>query len=104
MIDRFLGGELRNPAALIVGFASQTSALLDPDIAKLGDAMDDCEVSVDTASILATRRRVTAIRSQAISYRRNMTVLDVMIAVGGLTDYAAGNRASGSPHNGRYRD
>ena len=70
MIDRFLAGELCDPAALIVGFASQTSALLDPDIAKLGDAMDDCEVGIDTASILATRRRVTAIRSQAISYRR----------------------------------
>lgn len=30
---------------------------------------------------------------QALSYRANMTVLDVMIAVGGLAEYAAGNRA-----------
>jgi polysaccharide export outer membrane protein len=30
---------------------------------------------------------------QAISYRDNMTVLDVMIATKGLTKYAAGNRA-----------
>jgi polysaccharide export outer membrane protein len=30
---------------------------------------------------------------QAISYREHMTVLDLMIAVGGLTDFAAGNRA-----------
>lgn len=30
---------------------------------------------------------------QAIPYRENMTVLDVMIAVGGLTQFAAGNRA-----------
>jgi polysaccharide export outer membrane protein len=29
----------------------------------------------------------------AIPYRENMTVLDVMIAVGGLTDFASGNRA-----------
>ncbi len=29
----------------------------------------------------------------AIPYRKNMTVLDLMIAVGGLTDFAAGNRA-----------
>ena len=30
---------------------------------------------------------------QAIPYREKMTILDVMIAVGGLTEFAAGNRA-----------
>jgi polysaccharide export outer membrane protein len=30
---------------------------------------------------------------QALQYRRGMTVLDVMIEVGGLTEFAAGNRA-----------
>ena len=30
---------------------------------------------------------------QAIAYRQGMTVLDAVLAVGGLTDYAAGNRA-----------
>lgn len=35
-----------------------------------------------------------AARPQAIPYRRDMTALDVMIAVGGLTEFAAGNRAS----------
>jgi polysaccharide export outer membrane protein len=35
-----------------------------------------------------------AAQPQAIPYRKNMTVLDVMIAVGGLTEFAAGNRAS----------
>ncbi len=34
-----------------------------------------------------------ATEPQAIPYRENMTVLDVMIAVGGLTEFAAGNRA-----------
>jgi polysaccharide export outer membrane protein len=34
-----------------------------------------------------------AARPQAIAYRANMSVLDVMIAVGGLTRFAAGNRA-----------
>ena len=32
-------------------------------------------------------------RPQALSYRSGMTVLDAMIAVGGLTQFAAGNRA-----------
>lgn len=31
---------------------------------------------------------------QALPYRENMTLLDVMIAVGGITDFAAGNKAS----------
>ncbi len=31
---------------------------------------------------------------QALPYRSTMTLLDVMIAVGGLTDFAAGNRAT----------
>jgi polysaccharide export outer membrane protein len=35
-----------------------------------------------------------ATRPQTIPYRQNMSVLDVMIAVGGLTDFAAGNRAT----------
>ena len=35
-----------------------------------------------------------AARPQALPYRENMTLLDVMIVVGGITDFAAGNRAS----------
>lgn len=34
-----------------------------------------------------------AARPQAVPFRQNMTVLDVMIQVGGLTDYADGNAA-----------
>jgi polysaccharide biosynthesis/export protein len=34
-----------------------------------------------------------AAKPQAIPYRENMTLLDVMIAVGGLTEFASGNRA-----------
>ncbi len=35
-----------------------------------------------------------AARPQTIPYRQNMSILDVMISVGGLTDFAAGNRAT----------
>jgi polysaccharide export outer membrane protein len=34
-----------------------------------------------------------AAQPKAIQYRQNMTVLDVMIEVGGLAEFAAGNRA-----------
>ena len=35
-----------------------------------------------------------ASKPQTMSYKKNMTILDVMIAVGGLTDFADGNRAT----------
>jgi len=35
-----------------------------------------------------------ATRPQALPYREKMTLLDVMIAVGGMTDFADGNRAN----------
>ena len=35
-----------------------------------------------------------AAKPQVLPFRQNMTVLDVMIAVGGLTDFAAGNDAT----------
>jgi len=34
-----------------------------------------------------------ASKPQSLNYRANMTILDVMIAVGGLADFAAGNKA-----------
>ena len=47
-----------------------------------------------------------AAKPQAVPYRQNMTVLDVMIVVGGLTDFADGNRAvlvRGSEQGKQYR-
>ncbi len=35
-----------------------------------------------------------ASRPQALSYRRDMSLMDVMIAVGGVTEFASGNRAN----------
>jgi polysaccharide biosynthesis/export protein len=34
-----------------------------------------------------------AAKPQALNYREHMTLIDLMISVGGLTDYAAGNKA-----------
>ncbi|MYM28234.1 sugar ABC transporter substrate-binding protein [Duganella sp. CY15W] len=35
-----------------------------------------------------------AARPQALAYRQGMSLMDVLIAVGGITDFAAGNKAS----------
>jgi len=52
-----------------------------------------------------------AAKPQAVSYRQNMTLLDVMVLVGGLTDFADGNSAvlvrgaeGGKQYNVRLKD
>jgi len=52
-----------------------------------------------------------AAKPQSLPYRQNMTILDVMILAGGLTDFAAGNRAvlvrgaeGGKPYSVRLND
>ena len=35
-----------------------------------------------------------AARPQALAYRRDMSLMDVLIAVGGVTEFASGNKAS----------
>ena len=52
-----------------------------------------------------------AAKPQSLPYRQKMTLLDVMIAVGGLTDFAAGNSAtilrggaSGTQYSVRLKD
>ncbi len=79
--------------------AGKTPSELAKDITKvLSEYVQDPKVTVIVQNFVGPFDRQIrvvgeATRPQAISYRRNMTVLDVMIAVGGLTDYAAGNRA-----------
>lgn len=41
-----------------------------------------------------------AVNPRALPYRAHMTVLDVMLEVGGLTEFAAGNRAKIIRHHG----
>lgn len=47
-----------------------------------------------------------AAKPQILAYKQKMTILDVMIAVGGITDFADGNRATilrTSENNAQYR-
>ena len=60
--------------------------------------LQDPVVTVVVANFGAANSELVRVIGQAtrpatLPYRQNMTLLDVMIAVGGLTDFAAGNRA-----------
>lgn len=81
--------------------------------ARLAEYVQDPKVTVIVTNFVGPfdqQIRVVgeAAKPQAIPFRRNMTVLDVMIQVGGLTEFAAGNRAvlvrgSGTPAQASFR-
>ncbi len=65
---------------------------------RLKEYIQDPKVSVIVTNFVGPFERQIrvvgeAAKPQAIPFRRNMTVLDVMIQVGGLTEFASGNRA-----------
>lgn len=65
---------------------------------KLADYVQEPRVTVIMQDFIGpTDRQIRVVgqaaNPQALPYRRDMTVLDVLIAVGGLTPYAAGNNA-----------
>lgn len=78
----------------------KTSVQLARDVeAQLGKYVRDPVVTVLVTGFVgpySEQIRVVgeAAKPQFLSYKKNMTLLDVMIAVGGLTDFAAGNSAS----------
>lgn len=63
-------GELTDPGDLIAEFAMAITAELDPDVAALGDDLDDCETDIDADRIFELRKQVTRVRATSIGYRR----------------------------------
>ncbi|MEO5867287.1 MAG: zinc transporter ZntB [Sphingomonas sp.] len=63
-------GETRDPGDLIAEFATAITADLDPEVADLGDDLDDCEAALDADRVFELRRTVTKVRVSAIGYRR----------------------------------
>ncbi|MBX9795341.1 CorA family divalent cation transporter [Sphingomonas sp.] len=63
-------GHIHDPGDLIAELASAITEELDPEVAELGDTLDDCEEQLDPGRVFELRRQVTAVRVQAIAYRR----------------------------------
>jgi zinc transporter len=63
-------GELTDPGDLVSALCQEISSQLDPVIASLGDAVDDCESEMQSANIYDLRRSITHNRSDAIAFRR----------------------------------
>ena len=73
VVEAIEGGEIRDPGDLIAEFATAITANLDPEVADLGDTLDDCEADLDADKVFELRRNVTKVRVAAIGYRRFLT-------------------------------
>ena len=63
-------GRILDPGDLVAAFAREISRELDPQVAALGDELDDCESQLETGNIYRLRMSIAQIRSSAISFRR----------------------------------
>jgi zinc transporter len=71
MVDaEMVAGHILDPGDLVWVLASTITAELDPDVAALGDTLDDCEEMFGPTNALALRRKIASARSRAIAYRR----------------------------------
>lgn len=93
-------GKVSTPLVDEIEATGKTSVQLARDVEKILEKyVRDPVVTIIVTSFVgpyAEQIRVIgeAARPQVLPYKKNMTVLDVMIAVGGLTDFAAGNSAT----------
>ncbi|MEC9067023.1 XrtA/PEP-CTERM system exopolysaccharide export protein [Pelagerythrobacter marinus] len=92
-------GRITTPLVADMPAVGKTPAMLAEDIRlQLSQYIEEPLVSVIVTNFAGTfsqQIRVIGATEQpaSIPYRANMTVLDAMIAVGGLSEFAAGNRA-----------
>jgi polysaccharide biosynthesis/export protein len=92
-------GRLSTPLVEDLPALGKDPAALARDIEKaLAKYIRDPVVTVIVTSVAGAQTEQIRVigeaqKPAAIPYRQNMTVLDVMITVGGLTDFADGNRA-----------
>ena len=93
-------GKITTPLVDDLQAIGKTPTELERDIEQaLGKFIRDPVVTVVVTQFIgqtSEQIRVTgeAAKPQILPYRRNITLLDVMIAVGGLTDFADGNAAT----------
>lgn len=63
-------GKLTDPGDLVTALAVIITSKLDPEVAALGDLIDDCETDLDPKLAFQMRRKIAGARSDAIAYRR----------------------------------
>lgn len=93
-------GKISTPLVEDLQASGKTPSEIAREIEKaLSQYIKNPVVTVSVQNFTGTNSQVIkvvgqATKAQVLAYRENMTLLDVIIAVGGITDYAAGNRAT----------
>jgi zinc transporter len=70
VLARMEAGSILDPGDLVAAYAREISATLDPQVADLGDQLDDCESELQEGNKYRLRSQITKIRSEAIAFRR----------------------------------
>jgi polysaccharide export outer membrane protein len=92
-------GRITTPLITDMPAVGKTPAMLAQDLKiQLGEFIKDPLVSVIVDNFSGTYSQQIRVvgateKPASLPYRANMTLLDAMIAVGGLSEFAAGNRA-----------
>lgn len=91
-------GKISTPLVEDMVAVGRTPSQLARDIEKvLADYVRSPQVNIIVTNPVSTFSQIKVIgevaKPQSIPYREGLTVLDVVLAVGGLTEFAAGNRA-----------
>ena len=68
--DQMEAGRILDPGDLVAAFARAISQQLDPQVADLGDRLDDCESDLQPRLVYRLRSAIAGIRSEAIAFRR----------------------------------
>jgi zinc transporter len=63
-------GWIHDSGDLVAAYAWAISTQLDPEIAALGDKLDDVESDLESTHLYRLRRAITEVRSEAIGFRR----------------------------------
>jgi polysaccharide export outer membrane protein len=93
-------GKISTPLAEDVQASGKTPSQLAREVEKaLGKFIQDPVVTIVVVGFVGPYNEQIRVIGQAgkpsaLPYRQNMSLVDVMIEVGGLTDFASGNRAS----------
>jgi zinc transporter len=70
VVEQMRAGQILDPGDLVAAFARTISKQLDPQVAALGDLLDECETELEPRNVWRLRSVIAKTRSEAIAYRR----------------------------------
>ena len=70
VVAKMESGKIHDSGDLVAAFAWAISIQLDPQIARLGDDLDEAESDLEGSQLYKLRRKITQVRSDAIGFRR----------------------------------